>query len=333
MGKRRFTALIVAAFLLGAAYPASAQRYQKIAQTGFQFLSVVPDARAAGLANSVNTILMGSASLFANPATMAEMEKTLDLTVSLNRWFADIRHNAVSLAFRPMNGQYGTFGFSALVVDYGEVIGTVVAENEQGYVETGIITPSAMAVGVGYAKQLSDRFSVGGQVKYTRQDLGPSIIPLTDTTTTRVRNRAGVLAFDFGTRYKTGIKSLVFGMSIRNFSEEIKYARYGFQLPLVFTLGISMNILDFVTLPSVIDRFFLSIDATHYRSHPEEMRFGLEYGLLGISRLRVGYVIGSDREKFAFGFGVNKAGFAFDYSYTPFQDFQSVQRLTARFTF
>ena len=35
-----------------------------------------------------------------------------------------------------------------------------------------MIKPNAYAVGLGYARALSDKFSVGGNVKYVRQDLG-----------------------------------------------------------------------------------------------------------------------------------------------------------------
>ena len=46
--------------------------------------------------------------------------------------------------------------------------------------------------------------------------------------------------------YKTGFKSLNLGMSIRNFSEEIKYIEEGFQLPLTFRIGASIDALDFM---------------------------------------------------------------------------------------
>ena len=49
-------------------------------------------------------------------------------------------------------------------VDYGELQGTMVWDNEQGFIDTEIIKPSSLALGIGYAKALSDKFSVGGQI-------------------------------------------------------------------------------------------------------------------------------------------------------------------------
>jgi hypothetical protein len=140
------------------------------------------------------------------------------------------------------------------------------------------------------------------------------------------------LAFDFGTQFKTGFKSLVFGMSVRNFSKEIKYVEEGFQLPLVFNLGISMNVLDFLEESPQNQSLYVSIDAGHYRSHPEQVKVGLDYRLLEVLSLRGGYVSNNDESGFSYGIGISYFGLTFDYSYTPFGIFDNVQRMTARFT-
>jgi len=204
-----------------------AQDYQKIAQTGLQFLSVVSDAKAVAMAEAVTSINMGSSSLFFNPAAMAEMETFIDISGSSNKWIADISHYTFSLAINPDNGQYGVFGFTLQSVDYGDFIGTVKTSDFKGYDDTEIFSLSALAVGFGYARRLSDKFSVGGQVRYVHQDLGESIVPreptAEDTSSTKTTtNEKSPLVFDFGTRFKTGTHSLVCAMSVRNFSTEIK---------------------------------------------------------------------------------------------------------------
>jgi hypothetical protein len=50
-----------------------AQDNQKLAQSGFQFLSVVSDARAAAMAEAMTSLEIGSSALFFNPAGMADM--------------------------------------------------------------------------------------------------------------------------------------------------------------------------------------------------------------------------------------------------------------------
>jgi hypothetical protein len=307
---------------------------KKIAQTGFQFLSVTSDARAAAIAGAVTSAEIKSSSLFFNPASMANMSQFIDVSISLNQWIADINHNTYSLALSPSSGRYGVFGFSFQSIDYGDVLGTRIDVNEEkGYIDTGTLSPSAFALGFGYARALTDRFSVGGQIKWLRQDLEASLIPTSDTTTTSKNYDLSPVAFDFGTLFKTGFKSLAFGMSVRNFSKEIKYEQEGFQLPLVFTIGVSMNLMDFFEQQSFDQSLLLTIDATHYRSHPEQLLVGLDYTVMKLLSLRAGFAANNDEDGVTFGIGIAQFGLMLDYAYTPFGVFDQVQRVTARFSF
>ena len=332
----RYIQNIVVLMLIISAPLLAEEEKKKVAQTGFQFLSVVSDARASAMGGAVTTLSMGSSALFFNPAVMAEMNGFLDVTASQNNWIADIKHNAFSMAIKPGAGNWGVFGVSVQTVDYGEVLGTIVdGSNPEGYLDIGAIEPTALAIGLGYAKALSDRFSIGGQVRWVKQDLGESIIPVSitdsDTTTEEVSNSLNPLAFDFGTLFKTGIKSLAFGMSVRNFSKEIKYADEGFQLPLVFTMGISMDVMDLFEIGGPEQSLYLSVDATHYRSHAEQLIIGVDYTLMKFLSLRGGYVSSNDEDGLNFGFGVSHFGLTIDYAYTPFGVFDKVQRMTVRF--
>jgi hypothetical protein len=295
------------------------------------------------MAEAMTSLEIGSSALFFNPAGMADMSSFADATASINQWIADIRHNSFSLAINPYGGDYGVIGFSVQYVDYGDFYGTRVnLSSPQGYDDTGIFTLNALAIGVGYAKQLTDRFSVGGQIRWVHQDLGESMIAentYTDTLGNRFADTANVnnelfpLVFDFGTQFRTGLKSLVFGMSVRNFSAEYKYAEEGIQAPVVFTLGISMNVLDFVEKMSFDQSLYVSFDASHYRDHPEQIKVGIDYKILNAFSLRGGYSSNTfEQSGFSFGVGLSQFGFSFDYSYTPFGIFDKVQRFTARFS-
>lgn len=310
---------------------------KKLAQTGFQFLSVVSDARGAAMAEALTSLEAGSASLFFNPAGMANQGVFVDVSASQNSWIADITHNAVALTLCPAKGEWGVLGFSFQNVDYGDFYGTVVDKTApDGYRDTGKFQLSAWAAGAGYAKRLTDRFSVGGQVRWVHQDLGESVVPrisaALDTTAVTVKNSLTPLAFDFGTQFKTGFKGLVFGMSVRNFSTEIEYVEEGFQLPLVFNLGVSMDVLDLVEDLPLDQSLVVSVDASHHRDHPEQLKVGAEYGLLKTLLIRGGYVSSNDEDGFTFGLGVRRYGVTFDYAMTPFGVFDKVQRMTARFS-
>ena len=338
MKKTIIKGLIVSGLVIaGLGTSASIAGNKKLAQTGFEFLSVVSDAKASATGCAMTSLEAGSSSLFFNPAGMGNMGTVLDATASMNQWIADIKHNAFSIAVRPKGGRWGVLGFSFQSVDYGDFYGTRVDKGvDQGYSDTGIFEPLAMAVGVGYAKPLTDRFCVGGQVRWVKQRLGESMIPVIsaeqDTTEGVAKNELTPLAFDFGTQFKTGIKSLVFGMSVRNFSKEIKYVEEGFQLPLVFNLGISMNLMDFLKEVPLKQSLVLSVDACHFRSHPEQLRVGLDYRLMGILSIRGGYMSSEDESGFSFGTGVKYMGVGLDYAYTPYGVFDKVQRMTARFS-
>lgn len=165
-----FLLVLLASFL---SEPSEAQENKKLAQTGFQFLSVISDARGAALAEAMTSLQVGSSALFFNPAGMADMSTFFDLSGSTNKWIAGIDHTAFSFAVNPFDGDYGVIGFSAQLVDYGDFYGTVVnPTSPQGYDDTGLFSLNAMALGLGYAKQISDRFSIGGQIKWIQQDLG-----------------------------------------------------------------------------------------------------------------------------------------------------------------
>ena len=144
---------------------------KKLAQTGFQFLSISSDARSGGMADAMTTIHSNSVALFFNPAGLSRQNQFFDINFSSNEWIAGITHDAVSFSFSPKNGQYGCLGFSLLNVDYGELQGTMVWDNDQGFIDTEKFSPSALAFGIGYGRALSENFSVGAHVKKAYQYL------------------------------------------------------------------------------------------------------------------------------------------------------------------
>jgi hypothetical protein len=317
----------------------------KLAQTGFNFLSVGTDARATGMGEAFTTIEGSSTSLFYNPAGLAGIKTFVDLSISQMKWIADIKYLAGTVAFSPFEGRYGVIGVSFMAINYGDFNFTQVAANDQGYRDiTGVPLPSAYGIGVGYGRALSDQFSVGGQVKYAHQSLGQSVVPVYRTvvdgatgttrqdTTNEVRDYSvGTLAFDFGTMYKTGLKSLAFGVAITNFAQEIKYERESFQLPLSFKIGISMNLLDLMPGIGEDHSFLASIDAIHPRSYDEYLNIGAEYAFSKTIALRVGYITGHPDYDLTAGIGLQKAGIAVDYSFMPHKIFNNIQRLSVKF--
>jgi len=315
----------------------------KLGQTGFNFLSVGTDARTTGMGEAFTTIGGSSSSLFYNPAGLAGITSFVDLSLSQMKWIADIKYIAGAVAFSPFDGQYGVIGISFMNVAYGDFHFTQVAANDQGYQDLeGWPSPSALVIGLGYGRALSDQFSVGGQVKYAYQSLGQSVVPVYSTTvdgtgtrqdtTNEMRDYSiGTLAFDFGTIFKTGLKSLAFGVAVTNFAQEISYERESFQLPLSFKIGLSMNMLDLVPGIGEDHSFFASLDAVHPRSYEEFLNIGGEYVFSKTVSLRVGYITNHPDYDLTAGIGLQQAGIAVDYSYMPHKIFNNIQRFSVKF--
>jgi len=315
---------------------------QKLAQTGFKFLSVTTDARAGAMGEAFTSLQSPSAAMFFNPAGMARLEGFAHVALGQVKWIADIDYAFGSAAFNPFDGKFGVFGVTVVSVDYGEFKGTIRANNEQGFEDTGAFSPNAYAVGLGYAKAFSDKFSIGGNLKYVKQDLsgdgGGFVVGFDENGGQRKATySAGVAAFDFGILYRTGFKSLDFGMTVRNFSKEIKYVEEGFQLPLTFKIGVSMNAMDLLLPENKTHALLVSVDAVHPRDFAEQLHLGAEYLFMNTVALRGGYAKPNDEHGFSAGAGLQKAfknyNFALDYAYTPFGIFDTVNRFTVQFGF
>ena len=301
---------------------------KKLGQTGFQFLSVTSDARSGGMADAMTTIHDKSTSLFSNPAGLSKQTELFDINFSSNEWIAGIKHDAFSLSYSPSNGQLGVFGFSLLNVDYGELQGTMVWDNSQGFIDTKIFKPSAFAMGLGYGRALSKNFSVGGQLKKAFQYLGDNVVPVSDTSKVVESNVSNAVAFDFGTIYVTDWNDFTFGMSVRNFSDEAQYAYDGFQLPLTFRIGCSIDIVKLIPSFSESHSLLLAIDALHPRSYTQRVNAGLEYSFMNNISTRIGYLHNYDERDFTFGAGVKLGMFKINYALTPFGVFDTVSRVS-----
>ncbi len=330
---------ILALLLLFGLVRLEARSDEKLAQTGMKFLNVAADPRAQALGEAFTAVEGNSSAMFVNPACMARLDGMTSVMVARASWIADINHNFGSIAFSPWGGDYGVLGVAVQLVDYGEVIRTIRdgTEGSSGFIDLGTFKPTGLMVGVGYARALSDKFSVGGNVKFVQQDLGETVNSIVNGEYIKAANKTNVFAFDFGILYRTGFKSLNFGMTVRNFSREVRYQDEGFQLPLTFKIGLSMDVLDLTGMDKEMHSFLVAVDAEHPRDFVEQLKIGGEYLFMKTLALRIGYVGPADEHSFSYGVGVQQSvegiGLGVDYAYTPFGVFDSVHRFSVRFSF
>lgn len=297
---------------------------QKLAQTSMKFLLVSTDARAAAMGDANIALEGNSSAMFFNPAGMARLQSLADVNVGQVQWIADIKYLHGAAAFAPFNGDYGVLGVSFVFVDYGDFQHTIRATNELGYLDLGTFSPSAYCIGVSYAKALSEKFSVGGTVKYALQDLTSSVTSISSKGYTKDSYKPQALVFDFGMLYHTGIQSLDFAASIRNFSKEITLVEEGFQLPLMFKVGFAYNASDIFKLDKSQHSIQLALDAAHPRDNKERIDVGVEYKFMNALSLRAGYSSPNDLHDFTYGVGFEQSlsnyMLGVDYAYTPWKD-------------
>ncbi|NIA28822.1 MAG: PorV/PorQ family protein [Actinobacteria bacterium] len=303
---------------------------KKVGQTGLQFLKVDIGARAAAMGGAYNMVGEDATALFYNPAGIGKEQSNFDLFVGRTEWIADITYNALGIVKNL--GTWGNVGLSFINVDYGNnILGTQVADNEKGFIETGNLNFGAYAIGLAYARQLTDKFLIGGQIRYAYQHLGKSTLNEGAT----VKNEVSGLSYDFGTIFYPGFKSFRMGMSINNFSTEFKYQKEGFELPLTFKVSFAMDVLDLIGEHN--NSLLISLDAVHPRDYTERIHLGGEYLFMNMFAFRAGYKFNYDEEGLTAGLGfssdIGGLDLKIDYAYSDLGAFNMVNRFSFGISF
>jgi hypothetical protein len=328
---------ILFVFLLILVFAINSFAQDKVAQTGCKFLDVGAGARACGMGEAFTVLGQDATALFYNPSGIGEIDGHFDLSVGVTQWIADIQY--ISLAFVFDAGVWGNFGFSLISPDYGEFIHTIVDEtNPNGFtiLEDDPIEASAFCAGFAYAREFTDKFTVGGQIKYVSQHLGANefmvVEPPADTSFVSRENKISTLSYDFGLLFYPGFESFAFGMYIRNFSPRVTYERIGFEMPLTFALGIGADILDFFGEHPDYS-FNVAFEGVHPRDWQEMFNVGGEFGIRDILFIRAGYKFRCSQEGLNVGVGVSFRGVKIDYSYSEFDLFDWINRVSLGMTF
>ena len=331
MKKKLFIIFLI---IVNSAFLYSQINLSKTAQSTMNFLLVSTSSRAAGMGDAFTTLGNGAESMFYNPAGLTETKNEFDINLNYTQWIADINYLSGAAAWNI--GDYGVIGINLITIDYGNIKGTslLLDEFSAGYVDNGDINNvGAYCVGLSYAKPISNEFSIGGTIKLAGQNLGQNFI-----STGLKDNNAAKLAFDAGVLYKTGYKDFTFGMSIRNFATNIKREEIEEQLPLVFALGSSINVIDLVDAELANDNTLLfSVDFLHHNNYSERFNLGFEYTYSKMLSLRGGYQTNRDLASWSGGVGflttILSYDVEFNYSYSAFEFFNDVNRISLAFSF
>ncbi|MFI5405511.1 MAG: PorV/PorQ family protein [Nitrososphaerales archaeon] len=310
----------------------------KTAQSTMNFLLVGISSKASAMGEAFVTTGTGSESIFYNPAGLAIVDKEFDINLNYTEWIADINYIGGAVGWNLFD--YGVLGVHLLTVDYGDIMGTSLISTSEinqyplGYKDNGLVSNvNAYVIGLTYSKSITQEFSLGLTMKYAAQNLGQNYY-----SSTTVDNDASIFAFDAGVRYQTSFNGFAFGMYLRNFATNLKREEVEEQLPLVFSFGASINLLEVIQEKKSDDSSVLfEIDFLHQNNYSERVNLGMEYQFLQLFFIRGGYQTNRDLASWSGGLGfkttLSDYEVGLDYSYSSFEYFTSVNRLSLVFSF
>jgi hypothetical protein len=309
------------------AVPALAAGQSKVGTTAGQFLGISVGPRAIAMGSAYVAANDDATSLYWNPGAFQKNAQS-QLVLSTTGWLVDtdFRWAGFQYAFDAEN----LIGVSLTQLDYGEDEVTTVT-NPTGTGERW--SAQDLSVGISYARRLTDRFSMGGTVKWIEQ---------------RIYNEsASTVALDLGLLFITDFNDLRLGVSMTNFGGDLKLdgrdlltpvdidpANSGsnkslvgslktdaWPIPLTFRVGVAMDAYQDNQF-----RVTVAADAILPSDNEAGVNAGGEVGWNEMLFVRGGYksiVGGETEETFSLGAGLRYRieGFAtlqVDYAYTDF---------------
>ncbi len=301
------------------------------------FLEIGIGARAEAMGGAYTAQAGSAEMIYWNPAGLAYVDG-LAVSLSHTEWLAETNFEFFSVAAPlPFANAVAAASFTSLAVPQQPV--RTVAEPE-GTGEN--YSAQDFAVNVSVAARLISSFSVGLSGKYISQRIWTE--------------SASQFALDVGVYYQTPLRGLVLGSSISNFGPDLRmqgrhltnvldpdpvnrgienvpvgYETDSFSLPQIFRFGVSYML----SLP-MRNHIVMGVDLMHPTGSTEGINVGMEYGLLDILFLRVGYQSLYEREAvngLALGAGLqyvlrSRSRFAFDYAYSNWGILQKVHRVS-----
>jgi hypothetical protein len=320
--------------------PASAQ--SKVGTSAAPFLGIAVGPRGIGLGGAYVAIANDASALYYNPGAISQPGYS-QVLVSHTDWLVETDFDWVGVMVNLGDGS--AVGVSVTQLNYGEEMLTTEA-SQNGTDATW--TAADLAVGLSYARNLTDKFSIGGTAKYIQQ---------------RIWNEsASSMAVDIGLKYVTDFNGLTIGMSIANFGGDMRldgkdlytnhdaepnssgnnativasYKTEEWPLPLLFRAGISIDAFKSDEL-----RFTVAADALRPSDSAEILNVGGELAWRDMVFLRGGFKslgLPDSEETFTLGGGakyeVTGANIvSFDFSHQEFGKFGGIQSFSIGVTF
>ena len=308
----------------------------KVGTTSADFLSVPVGARATAMGGAVSAVVNDGTSIYWNPAGLAGIRNGI-FTVENAEWIADITFNYLSVI---LPAGSGTMGFGVTALRTGEMEVTT-EEQQDGTGET--FRAGSYAFALSYGRSLTDRFSIGANVKLITEHISNSTangvaLDIGTLFTTPFRGiRLGASISNFGTKMKMSGDDLLVpvdiapGMEGNNQSTRGRITTDPFDLPLMMRIGLAGEVYE-----TGNSRITVAVDALNPNNNQQYVNVGSEIALLGeVVLLRGGYselFLEDSERSFTAGaglrYGFGSLDVAFDYAYEAHENLNGVNRFT-----
>ena len=281
--------------------------------SSLQFLKIIPSARIMAMGESGVATQNDAEAPFLNPAGLAFLKDT-DIRFSIVDWFIDTKIYALSVGY--FFSKYGTLGLNIVDVDYGEFVETrvdalgFIGETYNPGLTGNTFRAGAILIGLSYGRELTDRFSFGITANYIQEDL--------------YLDKMNTLMFDFGMLYNSKLKSLKFGITLKNLGPKVVYVKDKNTIPQTILIGLSADMLsatDNLITFSENHRVTMAFDISIPRDDSQKYHLGLEYALFERYKIRLGYKVNYDIEGLSVGTGFNYKFISIDYAYNDMGEF------------
>ncbi len=285
-----------------------------------QFLKISVGARAVGMADAFVANAMDASALYWNPSGIVQFDKN-EIILTHTDWVVDVKHDFIGGVYHLSKSDAIGLSLTALYTDDMEI-----TTETQPYGTGRYFKYIDMALGLTYARRLTNQFSFGITVKYINETID-------------VLKMNGFL-IDLGTFYWIGLGTSRFAVSISNFGSDIapkgevtllngeKITSFqSFSPPTMFRFGFA-----FEPVMNEVHKLTTAIQLNHPNDNAENFGLGVEYGFKESFFVRGGYKVNVDEQNFTFGTGVAlKVGgvnLNFDYAFAKFTRLGSTHRFS-----
>lgn len=309
----------------------------KVGTTAATFLKINAGARAIGMAGAFAAMENDIYSIYYNPAGISRISGTGAAAFNHANWLADMSYDFAALALN-----LGDVGSIALSLTSFSVPEEKVRTFDNPEGDGRYWDASSLALGLSYARNLTDNFSIGFNFKYIREqvwDMNASSISLdagTMYTTPFNGLRIGASISNFGTKMKLEGRNTYFNIDPNNDPNSgpnnvpAEYRLAYYDIPLSFRVGLAMEVIK-----SQLLTVTTSVDAVHPNDNTEYLNLGLELNFNNNFYARGGYkslFLRDSEQSFTFGFGlnypiVNDIGISLNYGFADYGRLKAVQFL------